>query len=268
MPFTSLRVLPLHAGNPGPMTGSGNWTYLVHGPSPVLIDAGVGAARHLDDLWRHAPDGPAVVAVTHAHSDHASGAPALAARAPGARFLKYPWPERDQLVPVAWAPLVDGARIETAEGPLTVIHTPGHSPDHLAFWHAASRTVFTGDLMVQGSSVVIPGSGGGSLAAYLQSLRRIADLKPLRAMPAHGPVIDDPLALVAHYIAHRQARETQVLEALVAGAATPAGIAARIYEQLDPALVTMAHQSVLAHLVKLEAEGRAARDGDAWRAVR
>lgn len=268
MSFTPLRVLPLHAGNPGPMTGSGNWTYLVEGPAPVLIDAGVGAGSHLDALWRHALDGPAVVAVTHAHSDHASGAPALAARAPGARFLKYPWPERDQQVPVRWAPLADGDLVETAEGPLTVVHTPGHSPDHLAFWHAPSRTVFTGDLLVLGSSVVIPGSGGGSLTAYLASLRRIADLAPLRALPAHGPVIEDPLALVAQYVTHRLAREAQVFDALIAGATTPAEIAARIYERLDPALVTMAHQSVLAHLVKLEDEGRAASDGGAWRAVR
>lgn len=268
MSFTSLRVLPLHAGNPGPMTGSGNWTYLVPGPLPVLIDAGVGAASHLDEIWRHASGGPAVVAVTHAHSDHASGAPALAARAPAARFLKHPWPERDQQVPVTWAPLADGDVIETAEGPLTTVHTPGHSPDHLAFWHAPSRTVFTGDLLVLGSSVVIPGSGGGSLAAYLASLRRIADLAPLRALPAHGPVIDDPLALVAQYTAHRLAREAQVLDALHAGATTPAEIAARVYERLDPALVTMAHQSVLAHLVKLEDEGRASHDGAVWRTVR
>lgn len=268
MSFPSLHVLPLHAGNPGPMTGSGNWTYLFPGTAPVLIDAGVGAPEHLDAIRAHAPDGPAVVAVTHAHSDHASGAPALAARAPAARFLKYPWPERDQLVAVPWQPLADGDVVETADGPLVVVHTPGHSPDHLAFWHAASRTVFTGDLLVLGSSVVIPGSGGGSLAAYLASLQRLADLAPARALPAHGPVIDDPLALVAQYVAHRLAREAQVLDALAAGAATPAGIAARIYDRLEPALVPMAHQSVLAHLVKLEDEGRAVHEAGAWRLVR
>lgn len=268
MSFTPLRVLHLHAGNPGPMTGSGNWTYLFAGPLPVLIDAGVGAVSHLDEIWQHAPGGPAIVAVTHAHSDHASGAPAIAARSPRVRFLKHPWPERDQQVPVTWAPLADGDAVETSEGPLTVLHTPGHSPDHVAFWHAASRTVFTGDLLVQGSSVVIPGSGGGSLSAYLASLARIADLAPLRALPSHGPAIEDPLALVAQYVAHRQAREAQVVDALAAGATTPAGIAAKIYEHLDPALVPMAHQSVLAHLVKLEDEGRAANEAGAWRLVR
>ncbi|MFN7978946.1 MAG: hypothetical protein U0P30_12470 [Vicinamibacterales bacterium] len=196
--------------------------------------------------------------------------PALAARAPGARFLKHPWPERDQQVPVTWAPLADGDVVETAEGPLTVVHTPGRSPDHPGIpARPRARWYYPGDLLVLGSSTVIPGSGGGSLSAYLASLARIADLAPRCAsLPAHGPAIDDPLALVAQYIAHRQARETQVLEALVGGATTPAGIAARIYERLDPALVTMAHQSVLAHLVKLQDEGRAAHDGNAWRAVR
>lgn len=268
MPFTPLRVLPLHAGNPGPMTGGGNWTYLFPGPVPALIDAGVGESAHLDAIWAQAPGGPAVVAVTHAHSDHASGAPAIASRAPSARFLKYPWPERDRQVPVPWGAIHDGDTVDTVDGPLVAIHTPGHSPDHLAFWHAASRTVFTGDLLVLGSSVVIPGSGGGSLSAYLTSLQRVADLAPARALPSHGPAIEEPLALIAQYIAHRRAREAQVLDALAAGAATPAGIAAKIYERLDPALVPMAHQSVLAHLVKLEDEGRASHDGGAWRVVR
>lgn len=268
MPFPLLHVLPQHAGNPGPMTGSGNWTYLFRGAMPVLIDSGVGAAAHLAALEAEAPDGVATVVVTHAHSDHASGAPAIAAWAPAARFLKHPWPERDQQVPVPWQPLTDGEVVDTAEGPLVALHTPGHSPDHLAFWHADSRTVFTGDLLVLGSSVVIPGSGGGSLSAYLASLQRLADLEPRRAWPAHGPVIDDPLALIAQYIAHRNAREAQIVDVLAAGAATPAGIAARVYDRLDPALVPMAHQSVLAHLVKLEDEGRAVNDDGAWRLVR
>ena len=250
------------------MTGSGNWTYLVPGAAPVLVDAGVGNAAHLDAIAARVPEGPTRVIVTHAHPDHASGAPALAARFPPARFAKIPWPERDAAIAVAWMPLSDGERIESGEGPLQVVHTPGHAPDHAILWHEASRTAFTADLLVQGSTVVIPATKGGRLADYLRSLQRVADLRPRRALPAHGPAIEDPLALITSYVAHRRAREVQVVEGLNAGAATPAAIASRIYDRLDPALVGMAHESVLAHLVKLEEDGRAVHDEQGWHLAR
>ena len=87
------RMTPkfLHAANPGPMTGEGNWTYLIGARHPVLIDAGVGHASHLDAIAAAAPRGPSHVLVTHAHSDHVSGAPAIHARWPAARFKKFPW---------------------------------------------------------------------------------------------------------------------------------------------------------------------------------
>jgi len=260
-----VNVVSLHAGNPGPMTGSGNWTYLLPGPAPVLIDAGVGHEAHLDALFAAAPSGPADVLVTHIHSDHSSGAPALAARAPHARLLKVLWPDRDGEVPVAWTAVTDGDDIQTGSGPLRVVHTPGHSPDHIVLLHAESGTAFTGDLLVQGSTVVIPALHGGVLADYLRSLERLTALGIRRALPAHGPPIEDPLALIAHYRAHRRQREQQILEALAHGPASIAAMAAGIYRGLAVALVPQAHESVLAHLVKLAAEGVAERVDDTWR---
>jgi glyoxylase-like metal-dependent hydrolase (beta-lactamase superfamily II) len=254
-----VNAIPLHAGNPGPMTGGGNWTYLIPGRSPVLIDAGVGNDAHLEALLSQTPAGPAQVLVTHIHPDHASGAPALARRAPAAAFAKFPWVGRDAEVSVPWRPLADGEVVETGEGPLRVVHTPGHAPDHVVFWHEASATAFTGDLLVLGSTVVIPASHGGVLADYLRSLERVAALGIRRAWPAHGPVIEDPLALIARYLAHRHQREQQVREVLSAGPARVADIVARLYYGLDPALLGQAHESVLAHLEKLAADGLAAR---------
>jgi glyoxylase-like metal-dependent hydrolase (beta-lactamase superfamily II) len=251
----------LHAANPGPMTGEGNWTYLIGERSPVLIDAGVGHASHLESIAAAAPRGPSLVLVTHAHSDHVSGALAIHERWPGARFKKHPCPIRDP--DLNWAWLQDGSIVETDDGPLSVLHTPGHSPDHLTFWHAGSRTLFVGDMLVQGSTVVIPASHGGSLAAYLRSLERMRQLNPARAFPAHGPVIDDPAALIDKYVEHRTQREAQVLGAL-AGGSTVETITAAIYPSLTEALVPMARESVLAHLQKLESERRVARDGDRW----
>jgi glyoxylase-like metal-dependent hydrolase (beta-lactamase superfamily II) len=255
----------LHAANPSAMTGAGNWTYLVGGRSPLLIDAGVGHASHLDAIAAAAPLGPARVVVTHAHSDHISGAPAIHQRWPSAAFLKYPWPGRDPDLP--WSALAEGSIVSTDEGDLTVLHTPGHSPDHVCLWHKDSRTLFVGDMLVQGSTVVIPASHGGSLVDYLRSLDRLRQLDAARALPAHGPAIEDPGALIAYYIQHRVQREAQVSDAL-GHPSTVEAIVAAIYPELIEALLPMARESVLAHLLKLESEGRAVRNGEHWSAVR
>ena len=161
---------------------------------PVLIDAGVGKASHLDAIANAAPHGPIARGrhpCAQRSCDRSAGDPrALAGRA--IRQVSVADPRSR----VGWTWLEDGSSVETDEGPLTVLHTPGHAPDHLTLWHADSRTLFVGDMLVPGSTVVIPASHGGSLAEYLRSLERMLQLNPARALPAHGPVIDDPVALI------------------------------------------------------------------------
>jgi glyoxylase-like metal-dependent hydrolase (beta-lactamase superfamily II) len=248
------------------MTGEGNNTYLLVGAGgeTSLVDAGVGETRHIEAIAREldAHDAKLTrVLVTHGHADHASGAPALAAVHPLASFSKYPWPEDDARYPVVWRRLADGDRIAG----LTVLHTPGHAPDHVAFWHEESGTIFSGDLVVLGTSVMIHWSRGGDLRQYLDALERLRALAPRRLLPAHGPAIDDPAAVLAAYLDHRRMRERQVLAALQAGRATVQAIGESIYDGLDPSLTLAAQENVRAHLEKLKAEGRATDENGRWR---
>jgi glyoxylase-like metal-dependent hydrolase (beta-lactamase superfamily II) len=251
------------------MTGSGNNTYLIVGTngSATLVDAGVGEPRHLEELATalatHRASLEWIVA-THGHRDHVAGAPAIASAYPEARFAKYPWPAEDGQDGIPWQPLGDGDTVQAGDDTLSVLHTPGHSPDHVAFWHEPSRTILTGDLVVQGSSVMIHWSAGGDLSQYLASLERLLALEPRRLLPAHGVEVSNPRLLLTGYLEHRRMREEQVLEALRAGRATVQAVTESIYHGLGPALLPAARENVRAHLEKLKRDGIATDRDDLW----
>jgi glyoxylase-like metal-dependent hydrolase (beta-lactamase superfamily II) len=261
-----ITLIPAH--NPGPMTGAGNNTYLLVADGKreaLLVDAGTGAAAHLDGIDRGL-EGAALetVLVSHAHPDHIAGAPALASRYPNARFMKHVVAGDKPIGAVEWRPLGDNDVIHVGHDRIVALLTPGHAPDHLAFWHEASGTVFSGDLVVRGGTVMIPASTGGDMAKYLRSLERLRDLQPARLLPAHGPEIDDPGAIIASYLRHRRMRERQVLEAVASGPATVESIVESIYHGVDPRVAPAARDTVRAHLDKLVREGRARHAGGRW----
>ena len=250
------------------MTGAGNWTWLIPGRVPTLIDAGVGNPRHLDAVATALGDTVLVqVLVTHGHTDHASGVTAIAERMRGVRFRKMPWRGRDDIYPVRWESLADNDVVPAGDTSVLALHTPGHSPDHICFFHEETRSLFCGDLVQRGGTIWIPGNEHGDVGAYIGSLERMLALEPARAFPAHGPVIDEPVRLLRSYIDHRREREEQVIDALRQGDATPQAITTRIYRGLKESLLSLARESVTAHLRKLEREGRARREGDAWHII-
>ena len=179
--------------------------------------------------------------VTHAHPDHISGVPALVARWPGVRVRQYG---------TGTDPIQPDEVIHAGDANLTAIYTPGHAVDHLSFFDG--KDLFCGDLMRLGGTIVIPAKRGGDLTEYLASLHTVRALRPARVLPGHGPIIEDPDAVIEGYLRHRAERDRQILEALDAGCRTPEEIVARLYTDLSPHLVAAACESVLAHLIKLQ----------------
>ena len=159
------------------------------------------------------------------------------------------------------------ARLFAGDVTLRAVHTPGHSPDHFCFVDESTLDVYCGDLARLGGTIVIPASGGGNLIAYLDSLQRIRALGPRRLLPGHGPVVMDPVGLLDEYLAHRQLRERQIVEALQNGATRIEDIVRRVYGELTPTLVVAARDGVHAHLIKLATEQRAVETTGEWAVV-
>jgi glyoxylase-like metal-dependent hydrolase (beta-lactamase superfamily II) len=260
----SQMVRRIVAPNPSMMTGPGTNTYLVGIDEVAVIDPGPDDAGHLDAIAACGGDRIRWILCTHTHSDHSPGAAALKART-GAEVLAFD--SRDGLV--VDRPLADGDRVEGTEFRLTALHTPGHASNHLCFLLDQEGLLFTGDHIMQGSTVVIA-PPDGDMAAYLSQLERLRAMRLRAIAPGHGQVILDPVDTIDGYLSHRRAREEMVAAALAeAGEITVAELVARIYTDVPEHLHTMAGYSVWAHLQKLAAEGRAegsTLDGT-WRAA-
>jgi len=256
----SPMVRRIVAHNPGMMTGPGTNTYLVGIDEIAVIDPGPGDAAHLDAIAGCGGDRIRWILLTHTHEDHSPGAVGLKRRT-GAEILAFGPREGRGKVRLDGT-LADGAVIEATEFHLTALHTPGHASNHLCYLLNEERTLFTGDHIMQGSTVVI-GPPDGDMAAYLASLERLKTIRPrLKAIaPGHGHVIEDPMAVVDEYIEHRLAREKQVLDVLRRrGTTTIAQIVDDVYTDVAPELHPVAQKSVWAHLRKLADDGEAKGD--------
>ena len=280
--------------NPSMFTGPGTNTYLVGtGKKRLLLDTGSGLEAYMpvleEALARVGCDGLEGIVLTHAHPDHIGGVDQVRAHFGEMPVYKRPWPretglagpgggvspisvsEPDRQAHCQLEHIDHGDVVETEGARLRAVYTPGHAPDHLCYVLEQEQNLFSGDNVLGVGTTVIPG-GSGDLGDYMASLDRLLAEAPRQIYPAHGPRIEHGVAKVEDYIAHRRERERQILAALSAGLREVPAMVRRIYVGYPESLFAAAGQSVTAHLLKLEREGRtrrsAAADGSAvWELV-
>lgn len=227
--------------------------YVITGEERLLLDPPRAAAA----LTEACAAGVDHIAVTHTHPDHVGGVAAYAERH-GATV--WALAGRSDRFRTATGVAPDRTFCEgDAVGPATVLATPGHAPDHVAF--AAETGAAVGDLARADGSVFVGGEDG-DMRAYFTSMRRLIVAGFDRLYPGHGPVIDTPAARLTALLAHRRERERRVAAAVAEGARTPEAIVPLAYERSLDGVGDLARLTVEAHLEKLATEGRVRWNGE------
>jgi glyoxylase-like metal-dependent hydrolase (beta-lactamase superfamily II) len=260
-------VVRITAPNPGVMTGPGTNAYIVGRDELAVIDPGPDSESHLSALLQKVGTRLKWIVCTHTHLDHSPGARALKA-ATGARIAGYGLVPNDGRQDTTFTPdqaLLDGDRIECDGLRLRAIHTPGHASNHLCYLLEERKLLFTGDHVMQGSTVVIS-PPDGDMQAYLRSLERLLGMEISAIAPGHGHLIETPHEEARRLIAHRLKREQKVIDALSEkGIGTLDELLPVVYSDTPARLHPVARRSLHAHLIKLQRENRVVESEDAWR---
>ncbi len=236
------EIVGLRANNPGPFTLAGTNSWIVGSGPAWLVDPGPDLTDHVEaviaELERRG--GLGGVALTHDHGDHSGGVPAVRARFPNAPVAAARG-DVDRL-------LCDGSIF----GPLEVVATPGHAPDHLAF--IVGTAALTGDAVLgQGSVFIAPDPG--ALTRYLEALSELRRRELSVLLPGHGPPVEDPAAKLDEYVAHRLDRERRLVDGIAGGARTVDELLDAAWGDVPEPLRPAAKVTLAAHLDKLRSRG-------------
>ena len=275
VPGTGVQLAPrirrLTAPNPGAMTGPGTNTYLLGDAESgiAVIDPGPLIESHIDAIVASAGGRIDWILCTHSHVDHSPAAAPLRASSGAAVLgMRARHPERQDPTFVPDRELAHGDRLELAGFRLRVLHTPGHASNQLCFLEEGERLLFTGDHLMQGSTVVI-NPPDGHMATYLASLRLLLAEELAYIAPGHGFLMGRPHEMVERVLVHRRERENKVIAQLAEhGPVTLEALLSHVYEDVPLRMHPVASRSLLAHLLKLRDEGRAAEASGTWRAER
>jgi glyoxylase-like metal-dependent hydrolase (beta-lactamase superfamily II) len=257
------------APNPGMMTGPGTNSYIVGQAELAVIDPGPDSAAHCAALLQAVGSRLKWILCTHTHLDHSPGARALKA-ATGAELLGFARVPDDGRQDTAFTPdraLREGDVLATRDVKLRAMHTPGHASNHLCYLLEDQKLIFTGDHVMQGSTVVIS-PPDGDMIQYLRSLERLLVLELSTIAPGHGHPIERPHDEVRRLIAHRLKREQKVLDAF--GPKNPATLdelLPLVYDDVPQQIHPVARRSLHAHVLKLQPDGRVTEQNGSWRLV-
>ncbi len=260
-------VKRITAPNPGVMTGPGTNAYLIGNGDLALVDPGPESAPHLAAMLGAVGKRLKWILCTHTHLDHSPGARALRAET-GAQLLGFGKVPTDGRQDAGFEPdraLRDGDVVDCGSFRLRAVHTPGHASNHLCYLLEGERWLFTGDHVMQGSTVVI-GPPDGDMTAYFKSLEKLLALDLVALAPGHGHVIEKPHDEVRKLIAHRLKRERKVIDTF--GRKNPATLDELlpvVYDDVSPRIHPVARRSLHAHLLKLRDDGRVVEEGESWR---
>jgi len=274
-----VRVSPLIsrivANNPGPFTFRGTGVYIVGKDEVAVIDPGPDMPEHVEAMKR-ALAGRKIthILVTHTHADHSPAAKPLKAWSGAKTYAFGPHgsgkddgPKVEAGGDTDFMPDVhvkDGDIIQGKGFTVECVYTPGHTSNHMCFGLTEEQALFTGDhIMGWSTTVVTPPDG--DMAQYIASVEKLQARNDRTLYPTHGAPVTDPKPFLAAYREHRLDRERQVLACIKDGLVTIPKMVERMYADVDKGLWPAASRSVLAHLIKLQHEGRIINDGGAYR---
>jgi len=271
IPGVTVELAPgvrrITAPNPGVMTGPGTNSYLLGEKELALIDPGPLLDAHIAALTAAVGERLRWILCTHTHQDHSPAAHKLKA-ATGAQVLGRIARVNNERQDQTFKPdraLAHGDVVDCAGFTLRAVHTPGHASNHLCYLHEQQRLLFTGDHVMQGSTVVI-GPPDGDMGEYLRSLASLLELDIAAFAPGHGHLIEAPHDEVRKLIAHRLKREQKALSAVQA---KPGGTLEELvtlaYDDTPLRLHPVAQRSLYAHLLKLQEDARVTEEGGRWR---
>jgi glyoxylase-like metal-dependent hydrolase (beta-lactamase superfamily II) len=252
-------VRRITAGNSGIFTGPGTNTYLIGNDEVTVIDPGPALPDHIEAIAQTSTDIKQIL-LTHTHPDHSPGTKLLQDKIGVPVFALITESSKDQ--DTTFTPervLIDGENLTSENYTIEVIHTPGHASNHLCYLLKEEKLLFTGDHIMDGSTVVIS-PPDGNMQEYIDSLLKLKKYDLNKIAPGHGELMDDPYATVEWIIQHRMERESKVIEALQLQKSGDLDTLVKdVYSDVDPMLHPIAKWSLESHLIKLINDGVAKR---------